>query len=164
MKKNSIRVAVLGALAAGAMFAQSNSTQLAPKGEQNPGWKQATPAQRRAHRAQRMANYLNLTAEQRAQAKIVMGTAREQAKPLREQLKSDRVALRSAIKAGNDAQIDRITKAEAPLIAQLSAIRAHAFEKVYATLTPEQKTKADNMRQNFMSHRRAHERQPQTNS
>ena len=163
MKNNSIRMAVLGALAAGVMFAQSNSTQLAPGPDQHSGRK-TTFAQRRAHRAERIANYLNLTPEQRAQAKAVMATAREQAKPLREQLKLDRTALRSAIKTGNDVEINRITKAEAPLIAQMSAIRAHAFEKVYASLTPEQKTKADNMRQTFMSHRRAHERRMQTNS
>ena len=164
MKKNSIRMAVVGALAAGAMFAQSNSTQPAPGAEQHREWKHGNFAQRRAHRAERMANYLNLTPEQRAQAKAVMATAREQAKPLREQLKVDRAALKNAIKTGNDAEINRITKAEAPVIAQLSAIRAHAFEKVYASLTPEQKTKADNMRQMFMSHRRAHQRHPQANS
>jgi len=37
------------------------------------------------------------------------------------------------------------------MMAQLAAIRPHPFEKIYATLTPQQMTKADNMRQWFSS-------------
>jgi Spy/CpxP family protein refolding chaperone len=62
---------------------------------------------------------------------------------LRRQMKQNRQALAAAIRAGDDARIDQITKAEAPIIAQLAAIRAHAKEKIYATLTPEKKAKAD---------------------
>lgn len=136
MKKTLITVAGVGALAAAMMFGQN-----------------AAPARRHAGFGQRMTQALNLTPDQQATAKQVMMQAREQAAPLRQQLKQSREALANAVKSGNDAQIDRITKDQAPLMAQLAAIRAHAFEKIYATLTPEQKTKADTMRQNFMSHR-----------
>src|SRR6266487_2977435 len=135
MTNRLIRVTGLGALATGMIFAQTGS----------PDQRQAAPAQRRAHFAQRMADYLNLTSDQSAQAKQIMVGARQEAAPLRQQMKQNRQALAAAIKAGNDAQIDQITKAEAPVIAQLAAIRAHAKEKVYATLTPEQKAKADQM-------------------
>jgi Spy/CpxP family protein refolding chaperone len=163
MKQNLLRVATLGALAAGMIFAQSESGsgQLAKRSEQRQGWRNGGPAQHRAHFAQRMANYLNLTPQQRDQAKQIMASAREQAKPVRQQLKANREALMNAIKTGNDAQIDQITQAQAPLIAQASAIRAHAFEKIYATLTPEQKAKADNMRQLFHSRRMHQGQQPQ---
>lgn len=153
MKNRWLRVAGLGALATGMIFAQApdQSGQSATTTQQQ-GQRHSRMA-RRGHFRQRMANYLNLTPEQRAQAKQIMAAAREQAAPLHQQLKQNRQALRTAIKAGNDAQIDQITAANAPLIAKLSAIRAHAFEKVYANLTPDQKTKADNMRQAFRGSR-----------
>ena len=157
MKNTLLRLAGLGALAGGMIFAQSTTT--AP----------AQPAQsqhfagRHARFAQRIANYLNLTPDQRAQAKQIMAAARQEAAPLRQQLKQNRAALFNAIKTGNDAQIDQITKDQAPVQAQMAAIRAHAFEKIYATLTPDQKTKADNMQQFFHARRGQHQRQPQSN-
>lgn len=138
MKDSLIRLAGVGALACGLMFAQGGGS----------GGKGA-PMARRGHFVQRMVTYLNLTPDQQTQAKQIMADARQQSMPLRQQMKQNREALSTAIKSGNDAQIDQITKAEAPVMAQLAAIRAHAFEKIYATLTPEQKTKADNMRQWF---------------
>lgn len=157
MKKTLIALAGLGTLAGSMMFAETPATNSAPAA-QHP-----VRAGRRGRFGQRIANYLNLTADQQAQAKQVMTAARQEAAPLRQQMKQNREALANAIKAGNDAQIDQIAKAQAPVMAQLAAIRAHAFEKIYATLTPDQKTKADNMRQFFMSHRRQHRRQTQTN-
>jgi|ERR1051326_5686788 Spy/CpxP family protein refolding chaperone len=142
MTKTLTRLAGLGALSAGLIFAQ------------NAAQNTTRPAARRGHFVQRIVNYLNLTPDQQAQAKQIMAGARQEAAPLRQQMKQNREALATAIKSGNDAQIDQITKAQAPAMAQLAAIRAHAFEKIYATLTPEQKTKADNMRQMFHARRR----------
>jgi Spy/CpxP family protein refolding chaperone len=141
MKNKLTRLAGLALLTGGVMFAQSAAT---------------TPEQpaRHARMQQRMAAYLNLTPDQQAQARAIRAQAREAAAPIREQLKQSRQALQAAIKSGNDAQIDQITQAQAPLMAQAAAIRAHAFEKFYATLTPDQKAKADNMHQFFKSHRR----------
>ena len=140
MKKNLIKLAGLAAIAGGLIFAQTTTTS--PTGPAGHG-------SRRARMAQRISNYLQLTPDQQAQAKQIFASSRQEAAPLRQQMKQNRQALYSAIKAGNDTQIDQITKAQAPLMSQLAAIRAHAFEKVYATLTPDQKTKADNMRQFF---------------
>ena len=144
MKKTLMTVAGVGALAAAMMFAQG-----------------AAPTRGHGGFGQKMAQALNLTPDQQANAKQVMMQAHEQAAPLRQQLKQSREALANAVKSGNDAQIDQITKDQAPVMAQMAAIRAHAFEKIYATLTPEQKIKADSMRQHFMSHRgqRQHQRQ-----
>jgi hypothetical protein len=146
MKNTLMTVAGVGALAAAMMFAQS-----------------AAPHAGRAGVGERMAKYLNLTPDQQAQAKQVMTQAHEQAAPLRQKLKQSHEALANAIKSGNDGQIDKTTKAQAPLMAQVAAIRAHAFEKIYATLTPDQKIKADNMRQSFMSHRGQHRHQRPAN-
>jgi Spy/CpxP family protein refolding chaperone len=140
MKNKLIRVAAFGALATGMSFAQSG-----PPDPAQPAPPQQK-AQRRAHPGRRMANYLNMSADQRAQARQILAGAKQEAAPLRQQMQQNRQALAAAIKSGNDAQIDQITKAEAPVKAQLAAIHAHAMEKIYATLTPEQKAKADHMR------------------
>jgi periplasmic protein CpxP/Spy len=142
MKKSLIGLAGLGALA-GVLIVGQNTGQ-APAGH----------APRHGQFLNHMAANLNLTADQQAQAKQVMAGARQEAAPLRQQMKQNREALAAAIKSGNDAQIDQIAKAQAPVMAQLAAIRAHAFEKIYATLTPEQKAKADTMRQQFHAGRR----------
>ena len=148
MKNKLLMVAGIGALATGLMFAQSGTPT------------QTAPAHRRAHAGQRFAKFLNLTPDQKAQAKQIMADARSQAMPLRQQLKQNRQALREAIQSGNDAQIDQITKAEAPVRAQLASIHAHAMEKIFATLTPEQKAKASQMHR-FMGPNAAHRRQQQ---
>ena len=146
MKNKLLMVAGIGALATGLMFAQSGTPT------------QNAPAHRRAHAGQRFAKVLNLTPDQKAQAKQIMADARSQATPLRQQLMQNRQALREAIQSGNDAQIDQITKAEAPVRAQLASIHAHAMEKIFATLTPEQKAKASQMHR-FMGPNAARRRQ-----
>ena len=142
MKKTLIRLAGLGALAGTLMFAQSTAPNAADH------------AHRRGQFMQRVASQLNLTPDQQAQAKQIMASARQEAAPLRQQLKQNHEALAAAIKSGNDAQIDEITKANAPVMAQLAAIRAHSSAKFYAMLTPEQKAKSDAMRQSFHQRRR----------
>lgn len=149
--KHVLKLAAAGALAAGMIFAQSTPANTGQQPERGQRFRQF-----RANRAERMAKYLNLTQEQQDNAKKIMAEARQQVQPLRQQLKESREALMNAVKSGNDAQIDQITKEQAPLMAQMMAIRAKAFEKIYATLTPEQKTKADNMRQFFRSQRHEH--------
>jgi len=146
MKNKLLLVAAIGALTTGLTFAQN--------GNPTPN----APVHKRAHAGQRFARFLNLTPDQKAQAKQIMADARTQATPLRQQLMQNRQALRDAIKSGNDAQIDQITKADAPLRAQLAAIHAHAMEKIYATLTPDQKAKADQMHR-FMGPNGARRRQ-----
>jgi Spy/CpxP family protein refolding chaperone len=143
MKNKLIRVAAFGVLATGMIFAQNGSP--------DPAQTQQQKAQRRAHAGRRLANYLNLSPDQRAQARQILAGAKQEAAPLRQQMQQNRKALAEAIKSGNDTQIDQITKAEAPVKAQLAAIHAHAMGKIYATLTPEQKAKADHMRR-FVGH------------
>jgi Spy/CpxP family protein refolding chaperone len=161
MKNKLIRVAGLGALATGMICAQSGSqdpAQVAPQTQQQSG-RRAAPAQRRAHFGKRLAAYLNLSADQQAQAKQIFASAKQDAAPLRQQMMQHRQALAAAVKAGNDAQIDQITKDAAPVHAQLAAIRAHTMQKIYATLTPEQKAKADHMRRFFGPNAAQHRRQ-----
>ena len=93
-----------------------------------------------------MAKRLNLTEDQKQQTRSIMQAARESSMPVVQQLRQSRQALRDAIKAGkSDAQIDQLSANVGNLAGQVAAIRAKAFAKTYALLTPEQRTKADRM-------------------
>ncbi|HLJ50619.1 MAG TPA: Spy/CpxP family protein refolding chaperone [Bryobacteraceae bacterium] len=153
--KNLFKIAGASVLAAGMLFAQSVTDQTAPPANG------AQPQHRhvRARMGQRMAKYLNLTPDQQANAKQVYAQARQESQPVRQQLKQDRQQMRAAVKAGDTAQINSLATAEGPLLAKLAAIRSTAFSKIYSTLTPDQKAKADNMHAFFMQ--RFHQRQAQ---
>ena len=100
----------------------------------------SAPAQGR-HGRGRMANYLNLTAAQRGQAKTIFREASQSAKPVRQQLRETRQSLQAAIKSGNSDQIQQFAATEGTEKGQLAAIRATAFAKLYPILTAEQQQK-----------------------
>jgi Spy/CpxP family protein refolding chaperone len=64
-----------------------------------------------------------------------------------QQLKANRQALSAAVKANDVAQIHSLSAQQGHLQGQLLGIRTEAQAKVYALLTPEQKAKADQMRE-----------------
>ena len=63
------------------------------------------------------------------------------------QLRANRQALAAAVKANDVAQIHSLAAQQGNLQGQLIGIRSEARAKVYALLTPEQKAKADEMRE-----------------
>jgi Spy/CpxP family protein refolding chaperone len=106
--------------------------------------------QARQHGGGRFGHFmseLNLTDAQKAQAKSIFQGARQSAQPVRQQLMETRKSLRAAIKANDTAQIQQLSATEGNEIGQLAAIRGSAFAKVYQTLTPDQKQKADALEQ-----------------
>jgi Spy/CpxP family protein refolding chaperone len=104
----------------------------------------------RAGMFERLAARLELTEAQKQQAKSVFDAARQQAEPLREQLKQTHDALRDAVKTGKtEVEIDQLASRQGALMGQLTGIHTKAFARVYATLTPEQKQKADELRGGF---------------
>ena len=140
MKNSLVRFAGMAALASGMMFAQAPAPPVQPQ----------SPAQRWQHRRgrmfDRMATKLNLTDNQKQQAHSIMQSAGESAQPITQQLKQNRQTLREAIKAGKpDADIDQLAATTGNLTGQVTIIRTKAFAKVYALLTPEQRTKADQL-------------------
>ena len=105
-----------------------------------------------------MASRLNLTDTQKASAQGIFDQSQEAAKPLREQLRQNHQDLAAAIKAGkSDAELTELSQCQSALVGQLTAIRAKAFSRLYAQLTPEQKAKAEQMHQriNARWHRHA---------
>ena len=103
---------------------------------------------------QRLAQALNLSDAQKEQAKTIFQQAKQNAQPLAQQLKQNREALAAAVKANDAAQIHSLAAQQGNLRGQMVAIRSEAMAKVYSTLTPDQKVKADQMRQQMKSHMR----------
>jgi Spy/CpxP family protein refolding chaperone len=158
MKKQILTFIASGAMAAGLAFAQGAPAAPAPG-------TQSAPAQgaHRNYMKQRRARFeqqLNLTDYQKAQAKTIFSQARDTAKPVREQLKANRQALRAAVKADNSSEIQKLASTEGNLMGKMVAIHTEAAAKFYQVLTPEQRAKAEQLHAQF---RQRHERFSQKN-
>ena len=145
MKKHVLKLATVAALAAGMALAQT------PAPAPQPGRGMAGMGMRgmgmRGMIHQRMMQNLNLTDAQKEQAKAIFQEARQNAQPIREQLQQNRQALAAAVKANDTSQIQSLSAQQGNLRGQLLTIQSEARAKFYNTLTPDQKTKADQMRQ-----------------
>jgi Spy/CpxP family protein refolding chaperone len=120
----------------------------------------ATRQQWMQRRFDRMSAYLNLTDTQKTQAQAVMKAAHENAMQFQAQLKQNRQALAAAVKTDNSGEIDRLSAVQGQLMGKTMAIRTEAFAKIYQTLTPEQRAKADQLQAHSrsMQHQRTQNR------
>lgn len=117
------------------------SAQQAPDQPAPPA---AAPMHHRFHnRGARLAQYLNLTPEQIAQAKADFQAARQSGQPIRQQLRQLRAQMLQAVRANDAAKINQLSAQEGNLKGQLMAIRDATLAKIYASLSPEQQSKAD---------------------
>ena len=94
----------------------------------------------------RMLRALNLTDAQKEQAKAIRQATREQAKPLADQLKTQRQALQAAVQAGDTTKIQQVALEVGNLQGHVLAVRAAGQAKFLAILTPEQKAKMADFR------------------
>ncbi len=129
-----LKFVAAAALAAGMAFAQAPAP--AP-GKIKP----------RAMVRRRVMKTLDLTAAQKQQAKTIFQQARQNSAPIRQQLQQNREAMATAVKANDTAQIQSLASRQGTLQGQAAAIRAESMAKFYSNLTPDQRTKADQMRQ-----------------
>jgi Spy/CpxP family protein refolding chaperone len=139
MKNTWLRLTAVTAIAGGMLLAVAQEV---------PGQPAPPAAQQhlRAHRrAARIAQYLNLTPAQQAQAKAEFQAARQSAQPIRQQLKQVRQGMFQAIQANDTAKIDQLSAQTANLKGQMAAMRNEAIAKIYSSLTPEQRAKADQL-------------------
>jgi Spy/CpxP family protein refolding chaperone len=138
MKNTLLRLAATAAIAGGMLL-----------GAQEVGTQPAQPAVPQHRHGARIARYLNLTPAQQAQAKAEFQAAHQSAQPIRQQLKQVRSVMFQAVRSNDTAKIDQLSAQEANLKGQISAMRHQAFAKLYSTLTPEQRAKADQLPAHF---------------
>lgn len=104
----------------------------------------------------RMSSALNLTDQQKQQAKSIFTSEREAARSIRMQLRQERKAVQSAIQTGKSpAEVRLLAKNEAPALGDLAGMRAEAFAKFYGVLNPEQRQKLQALHQEWRAHRAA---------
>ena len=138
MKRHLFQFAAVTALAAGMALAQAPATGTQPA-------PQKAPFTHPVFGHEQMMQALNLTTAQKQQAKTIFGDARQKAEPIRQEMRQNREALYAAVKANNTSQIERLSSHQGELQGKALAIRSEAMAKFYAILTPEQRTKADQM-------------------
>jgi len=109
----------------------------------------------------RLMQALNLTPAQKQQARAIFQQAKQSAQPIRQQLQQNREAFAAAVKANDTAQIQALASQQGTLAGQVAAIRGESMAKFYSTLTPDQKTKADQIQQKIQQ--RLQQRKPGSN-
>jgi len=108
----------------------------------------------RGHFGEHMAAALNLTDQQKQEAKAIFKSERETSRTVRQKLRQDRKAVEAAIQAGKPAaEVQQLAKSEGPALGNLAGMRAVAFAKFYAELTPAQQQKLVSMRQEHRQQR-----------
>ena len=86
---------------------------------------------------------LGLNASQQQQARSAIQQAKQQATPIEQQLKETNSQMESAIHSGNTAEIQQLSRTQGREIGRLLQARDMAVARVYQTLTPQQKTRAN---------------------
>lgn len=124
----------LSLLTAGALFAQPP----APRRAFGPGPGPRGPRDFES----RLTQNLGLNAEQQNKVHTIMAESRLSQKGNGEQMQSLHASLTEAIKAGDEAKIDKITQDIGSLHQQQTANHAKTMAKIYGTLTADQKAKA----------------------
>ena len=137
MKRHFFRIAGITALGVGLALAQAPATGTRPVPK--------APYTHPVFGHERMMQALNLTAAQKQQADTIFGDARQKAEPIRKEIRQNKEALHAAVKANNVSEIDRLASHQGELQGKLLAMRSESMAKFYAILTPEQRTKHDEM-------------------
>lgn len=98
---------------------------------------------------------LDLTEEQKTQMKAIRQASKETMKPIREQMKANRQKLQTLSESGtfDEAQVQAIAAQQGTLSAQMIVEREKVKSQIFNLLTPEQKTKAAEMKAQFQQKR-----------
>jgi len=94
---------------------------------------------------ERMAEELELTAEQRTAVEAIMAQSREQARPHAEKMRANHQAMKALTRAAtlDEAAIRAQAKANADVMAELAVIHARSRHALRQILTPAQQQKLD---------------------
>ena len=103
----------------------------------------------------RIFSQLDLTDTQKEQIKAIHERSRESMRPLMEQIRAKRQEIRRANEGGtvDEALVRQKLTEIAPLEAKMMAERARIHQETLSVLTPEQKTKLEQLREEFKSRR-----------
>lgn len=105
----------------------------------------------RGHFGQRMAAELGITDQQKTQIKTILQNEKPKVQPLRDQLRGEHQQMAALTKGGafDEAQVRNIANQEAQTQANLIVERQRVKSEIYQVLTPDQRTKADQLQARF---------------
>ncbi len=141
--RNALIFVISSALSAGALMASEGA---------------AAPNRQRTHEGflNRFSTTLGLTAQQQQETKAIFKSERDAARPVRQQLFAERKAVRDAVHSGKSlGEVQQLAKSEGPTLGKLAGVRAEAFARFYADLTPAQQQKLAAMHQQRRGHHAA---------
>ncbi|HEY6340604.1 MAG TPA: Spy/CpxP family protein refolding chaperone [Bryobacteraceae bacterium] len=139
-------LAFLGIIVAGTLAAQQSTQPGSNQNYSNQKYSNQTQATKGPdYISEHLAKELNLTPDQQTKVRAIFADTHQRAQALEPKMREQREALKTAVKAGNDREIDRILQQNAQLNADFQAMHVKAMAKVYALLTPDQKTKFDQL-------------------
>ncbi|HCC55949.1 MAG TPA: hypothetical protein DEQ47_01565 [Solibacterales bacterium] len=92
-----------------------------------------------------LAQRLNLTADQQAQAKAIFEQTSTAAAPLHDQMKALHADITAAVKANDQAKLAQLATTLGTLTGQSETLRLQAEARFYALLTPAQQAQFDTM-------------------
>lgn len=98
-----------------------------------------------------IARELNLTAEQKTQIEQIIESEKTNIKPLVQQLAEHRRQLKALGTDGtfNEAQVRAIAQQQGQTMSEMIVVKERIQSRIFAVLTPEQRTKATQMRERF---------------
>lgn len=99
----------------------------------------------------RMAQKLNLSDEQKSQVKTIMEDSKTRVKPLMESLRENRKQAENLGQDGafNEEQVNQIADSQSETMKQLFIEKEKTKAQIFAVLTPEQRTQAAEMKEQF---------------
>lgn len=107
------------------------------------------PGQGAQRHLDRLAVVLGLTDAQKAQVQTIFDSTGAQAKALLPQMKQNRQAIEQLVKSGNtqdfDQQLQALANTQGSLTSQMAVLHAKAMAQVWNLLTPDQRTKAEQL-------------------
>jgi len=140
------RLLLAGILAAGVVCAQRSGGGGGGGGGRgrDGGGMDAIAIPRRQARFDVIADKLKLNKEQKEEAGKIFDAAQESAAPLNEQIRTGRNRITQAIIQGSNSgpEFQQLTAAYQAVLAQMAGIEATAYGKLYASLKPNQQSKA----------------------
>jgi len=141
MKKALIAILVTAVLGIGAVFI------FAQKGKMNRGGF----GEFGGRGFERIAQKLNLTDEQKAQVKTITEDSKTRIKPLMETLRENHKQAENLGVDGtfNEEQVNQIANTQAETMKQLFIEKEKTKARIFAILTPEQRTEAAKMKEQF---------------
>ncbi len=107
--------------------------------------------QRMEARFDKLATYLNLSSDQKSQAKTIIEGAFGQAQPLFAELRQNHQAMQQLVKSGPSGQFDqqaqKLANDQGAVLSRLILLHARTMAQVRALLTPDQIQKAEQLRE-----------------